>query len=183
MRVIAGRAKGRKLKSPKGSVRPTTGLVRGAIFSIVQPMTGTPWRFLDLYAGSGALGIEALSRGADRADFVESNPKCCAVIRQNLAATGFASQAKVYCCSVNKALSMLTDSYEVVALDPPYSDQSLVDTLATLFSSQVVGADSTVVVQCSARQALPATVDRFRLFKDRHYGDTYVAIYRKEANN
>lgn len=183
MRVIAGRAKGKRLKSPKGPTRPTTELVRGAIFSILQTVIGEESQVLDLYAGSGALGIEALSRGASRADFVESDRKCCAVIKENLGMTGFARQAKVYCCSVSKALSVLSECYDVVILDPPYSDTSLVGTLETLFRSQLVGAGSTVVIQCSSHQPLPPEMGQFRLSKSRKYGDTCLSIYRQEANN
>ena len=183
MRVIAGKAKGRGLRSPRHSTRPTTGLVRGAIFSILQPMVSGPWRVLDLYAGSGALGIEALSRGAGWVDFVEHDPKCCAVIKENLERTGFASQAKVYCCSVNKALSMLGGMYDIVLLDPPYSDSSLVNTLSDLFSSRLVGAGSTIVVQHTSHQPLLPDIKQFRLVKSRYYGDTCLSIYQQEDNN
>jgi 16S rRNA (guanine966-N2)-methyltransferase len=183
MRVIAGRAKGKGLKSPRDATRPTTGLVRGAIFSILQPMVSKSWRVLDLYAGSGALGIEALSRGAGWADFVEHDPRCCAVIKENLKRTGFASQAKVYCCSVNRALSMLSGVYDIILLDPPYSDSSLANTLSNLFSSQLVGAGSTIVVQCSSHQTLPPEIWRFHLVKSRYYGDTCLSIYQQEDNN
>lgn len=183
MRVIAGSAKGRRLKSPQGSVRPTTELVRGAIFSILQPMVGDRWRALDLYAGSGALGIEALSRGASWVDFVESNPRRCAVIKENLELTGFASRAKVYCCSVNKALSILHEVYNVIILDPPYSDVSFVDTLRNLLASHLVGAGSAVIVQWSSHQTLSPDIGRFHLSKLRYYGDTCLSFYRQEANN
>jgi 16S rRNA (guanine966-N2)-methyltransferase len=183
MRVIAGRAKGRGLKSPRDSTRPTTELVRGAIFSILQPMVNNSWRVLDLYAGSGALGIEALSRGASWVDFVENNPRCCATIRENLERTGFTSQAKVYCCSVNKALSMLSGAYDAIFLDPPYSDSSLVNTISNLISSQLVGASSTVVVQCSSHQPLPPDIKQFHLVKSRSYGDTCLSLYQQEDKN
>ncbi|MBM4462285.1 MAG: 16S rRNA (guanine(966)-N(2))-methyltransferase RsmD [Chloroflexi bacterium] len=183
MRVIAGSVKGRRLKSPRGSIRPTTELVRGAVFSILQPMVSDRWRALDLYAGSGALGIEALSRGASWVDFVENNPRRCAVIKENLALTGFTSQAKVYCCSVDKALSILHEVYDVVMLDPPYSDVSFVDTLRTLLGSHLVGVGSTIIVQWSSHQTLPPEMGRFELSKVRHYGDTCLSFYRQEANN
>src|SRR5512137_2136665 len=96
MRIIAGDGKGRRLRSAKTSVRPTTALVRGAIFSILYPMLDQEWQALDLYAGTGALGIEALSRGAIWADFVEQNRKCCDAIKQNLEAAGFSSRSRVY---------------------------------------------------------------------------------------
>ena len=88
MRVIAGKAKGHRLKVPKGTItRPATDLVRGAIFSILENTTDNWERVLDLFSGSGALGIEALSRGAGWVDFVERKARCCAIIRENLAKT------------------------------------------------------------------------------------------------
>ena len=183
MRVIAGTAKGTRLKSPKGAIRPTTELVRGAIFSILQSVVSGDWTALDLYAGSGALGIEALSRGASWVDFVESNPKYRAVIKENLALTGFTSRAKVYSCSVTKALSVLDGSYDVVMLEPPYSDSSLGDVLVSLLSSHLVGPDSTVVVQYSIHRQLPPAVERFHLVKSRNYGDTSLSVYRQEVRN
>ena len=101
MRVIAGKARDTDLKFPKGTTtRPATDLVRGAIFSILEN-TASDWaQVLDLFSGSGALGIEALSRGAGWVDFVESEPRCCGIIKENLEKTKLAAQAHVYCCSV-----------------------------------------------------------------------------------
>jgi len=182
MRVIAGRVKGRALESPKSSsVRPTTGLVRGAIFSILQPLVDQEWQAVDLYAGTGALGIEALSRGAKWVDFVEQNPKCCAAIRKNLATMELKTQARVYCCSVKKALSLLDRVYDVVFLDPPYSDSTAPDFLKDLFVSSIVGPNSMVVVQFTTRQPLPEQFGVFRLLKAKHYGDTSLSFYAQEA--
>ncbi len=183
MRIIAGEGKGKRLRSPKTSVRPTTALVRGAIFSILYPMLDQEWQALDLYAGTGALGIEALSRGAAWVDFVEHNRKCCDAIKRNLEATGFASQSRVYCLSVDKALTMLDRAYDVVFLDPPYDDPSLPTTLDSLFGSRLVSPKSTVVVQCSTRQRLSADFHKFHMIKNRHYGDTSISFYRQEARN
>ena len=182
MRVIAGRVKGKTLRSPKRStVRPTTGLVRGAIFSILQPIVDEGWQAVDLYAGTGALGIEALSRGSGWVDFVEQNPRCCATIRENLETTGLKSQSRVYCCSVKRALSLLDRVYDVIFLDPPYSDSTAPDFLQLLFDSPIVGVNSTVVVQFTTRQALPQEFGRFRLFKARKYGDTNLLFYGQEG--
>jgi 16S rRNA (guanine966-N2)-methyltransferase len=181
MRVIAGRAKGQRLKSPRdSSTRPTTALVRGAIFSTLQSMADNWSWVLDLYAGSGALGIEALSQGASWVDFVERSPKCCAIIKENLERTGFTSQAKVYCFPVSKALTRLSTEYDIVLVDAPYSDSSLLDTLKDLFTSQLVGAGSTIAVQHSSHQPLPVEVKQFQLIKGRHYGDTCLSVYRQE---
>jgi 16S rRNA (guanine966-N2)-methyltransferase len=184
MRVIAGKAKGQRLKSPRdSSTRPTTALVRGAIFSTLQSRANNWSRVLDLYAGSGALGIEALSQGASWVDFVEQNHKCCAIIKANLVKTGFASQAKVYCCQVSKALTRLSGEYDIVLVDAPYSDSSLNDTLSDLFGSQLVGAGSTIAVQHSSHQPLPQELKLFQLIKGRHYGDTCLSIYQQEETN
>jgi 16S rRNA (guanine966-N2)-methyltransferase len=183
MRVIAGDVKGAKLRSPKSHTRPTTELVRGAIFSILQSMVDEDWQAIDLYAGSGALGIEALSRGASRVDFVERNARSCDIIKDNLKRTGLISQATVYCCSVNRALSIITKAYDVVFLDPPYSDTSLDSVLSSLFESRLVAENSTVVVQHSARQPLPQRYGLFQLAKSRRYGDTCLSFYRQEGES
>jgi 16S rRNA (guanine966-N2)-methyltransferase len=183
MRVIAGKAKGQWLKLPSYPVRPTSALVREAIFSMLESTTNNWLRVLDLFAGTGALGIEALSRGAEWADFVEQNPKCCAIIEQNLDRVGFASQAKVHCCSVNKALHLLKGEYNLIFSDPPYSDAYLVNTLGKVFNSKLVGAETTVVVQYSSHQQLPLTFGWFQLIKNRHYGDTCVSIYCMEEQH
>ena len=109
--MIAGRARGRRLIAPQSSrrrgdsvVRPTSDLVRGAIFSALASLQADMSRVLDLYAGSGALGIEAISRGADWCDFVEQDRATCETIRQNLRATGFEHEARVYALSAVRAL-------------------------------------------------------------------------------
>ncbi|MFC2018278.1 16S rRNA (guanine(966)-N(2))-methyltransferase RsmD [Chloroflexota bacterium] len=184
MRIITGSAKGQRLKSPKTSTtRPTTALVKKALFSSLDSLVDDWERVLDLYAGSGALGIEALSLGAGWVDFVEKVPKCCAIIKENLERTGFTAQAKVYCCSVSKALTRLNGEYDIVLLDAPYSDPSLLGTLGDLFSSQLVGTGSTVAVQHSSRQSLPPEIEKLHLVRDRHYGDTCLSIYKQGGAN
>jgi 16S rRNA (guanine966-N2)-methyltransferase len=138
------------------------------------------WSFLlDLYSGTGALGIEALSRGAEWVDFVEQNARCCAIIRENLHKTGFQDRAHVYRSSVVSALSWLDKKYDVVLMDPPYADLSVGDTLTALVSSSLVGDSSTVVIHHCARQKLPTEVNNFQRVRDRHYGGSYISIYRK----
>jgi len=182
MRVIAGKAKGQWLKSPRKSpIRPTTALVRGAIFSMLESTANSWSQVIDLFAGTGALGIEALSRGAEWADFVEQNPRCCAVIGENLERLRLTSQAKVYCCPVERALHLLGEEYDIIFADPPYSGPPLVNTLEELLGSKIVGAKATVVVQHSSHQQLPLTLRWLQLVKQRHYGDTWVSIYGQEG--
>ena len=97
MQVVTGLAKNRRIKAPRGAgIRPTSSLVRGAIFSIVESMGLQPQRVLDLYAGTGALGIEALSRGASHADFVERDSRLCEALRGNLGRTDLVERSSVY---------------------------------------------------------------------------------------
>jgi 16S rRNA (guanine(966)-N(2))-methyltransferase RsmD len=135
-------------------------------------------RILDLYAGSGALGIEAMSRGAGQADFVEQNPRCCAIIRENLRHTGVTSKANVYCSDVRRALSFLKGSYSIILLDPPYSDPSLSLVLEGLASSGLAGAETTIVVEHSRRLQLEPCYGDFRIVRKLRHGDTFVSAYQ-----
>ena len=159
MRVITGTAKGHHLKFPTGTkTRPVTDLVRGAIFSILENMADDWSQVLDLFAGSGALGIEALSRGADWADFVEIEPKCCDIIKENLEKTKLTSQARVYCSNAFKALSFLDKEYNIILMDPPYANASTGDFITQLAQSRLVGDKTTVVVTHSSRIPLRAVL-------------------------
>ncbi len=182
MRVIAGKAKGHRLKAPKGTAtRPATDLVRGAIFSILETMTDDWVQVLDLFSGSGALGIEALSRGAGWVDFVEREPRCCDIIRQNLEKTKLAAQTHIYCCSVAKALSFLDKEYGIIIMDPPYSDSSIGNLLAQLATSKLVGTNSIVVVTHSPHLPLDSTYAALNLIKEHRHGDSCIAVYKKES--
>ena len=183
MRVITGEAKGHRLKVAKGNItRPATDLVRGAIFSILET-TASEWgRVLDLFSGSGALGIEALSRGAGWVDFVEREPRCCAIIRENLEKTKLTERAHVYCCSVAKALTFLNEEYSIILMDPPYANTSIGKTVAQLATSKLVGTSSVVVVTHSPRLSLSPVYAPLNLFKEYRHGDSCIAIYRKEKD-
>jgi len=182
MRVIAGKAKGHRLKVLKGTItRPATDLVRGAIFSILEAITSDWPLVLDLFAGSGALGIEALSRGAGWVDFVEREPRCCDIIRQNLEKTKLAAKAHIYCCSVIKAISFLDKEYSIILVDPPYSNSSIGNLITQLATSKLVGTDSIVVVTHSPHLPLNSTYATLNLVKERRHGDSCIAIYQKEV--
>jgi len=165
---------------PKGPTRPATDLVRGAIFSILENTTGDWELVLDLFAGSGALGIEALSRGAGWVDFVERNARCCAIIRENLEKTRLAAQAHIYCCSVARALSFLDKEYSIILIDPPYSNPSIGSLVAQLAGSKLVGADTVLVVTHSPHLPLGSNYASLSLVKEHRHGDSYITIYRKE---
>ncbi|MFH1003231.1 MAG: 16S rRNA (guanine(966)-N(2))-methyltransferase RsmD [Chloroflexota bacterium] len=183
MRIIAGKAKGHVLKVPGRPTRPATDLVRGAIFSILETSTDDWSQVLDLFSGSGALGIEALSRGAGWVDFVEKEPRCCAIIKQNLEKTGFTAQAHVYCSSVIKAFAFLKKEYDIILMDPPYSDRTIGKTVTRLATSGLVKPTATVVVTHSPHLTLDATYADLNLVKERRHGDSYINLYQKEAQS
>jgi 16S rRNA (guanine966-N2)-methyltransferase len=184
MRGITGKAKGHHLKFPTGTkTRPVTDLLRGAIFSILENMADDWSEVLDLFAGSGALGIEALSRGADRADFVEIEPKCCDIIKENLEKTKLTPQARVYCSSALKALSFLNKEYNIILMDPPYADPATGDFIIQLAQSKLAGDKTIVVVTHSARIPLKESYGDLKIIREQRHGDSSVAFYQKEARS
>ena len=182
MRIIAGKAKGHRLKVPKGTTtRPATDLVRGAVFSILENIAGDWSQVLDLFSGSGAMGIEALSRGAGWADFIERKPRCCDIIRENLEMAKLTAQAHVYCCSAAKAISFLDKEYNIILIDPPYADSSINDILEQVASSKLVGSDTILVVTHSPHRVLEPAYATLNMSKEYRHGDSCIAIYRKEG--
>jgi 16S rRNA (guanine966-N2)-methyltransferase len=181
LRVITGTAKGTLLKVPNVvGVRPATDLVRGAIFSILENMTDNWSRVLDLFSGSGSLGIEALSRGAGWVDFVDRERRCCDIIKQNLVKTRLAEKAHVYCSSVVKIFTFLDKPYDIVLIDPPYKDKTIGELLEQLAASKLVVTHSIVVITHSSRFALGEQYGTLRSIKERRHGDSTISVYQKE---
>jgi len=184
MRVITGKAKGHRLKFPKGTrTRPATDLVRGAIFSIVEHIAEDWTLVLDLFSGSGALGIEALSRGAGWVDFVDMEPRCCGIIKENLEKTKLSAQAHIYCCNVFRALSFLDKEYNVILMDPPYSHTSIGNFITELADSPLVGKGTTVVITHSPRLTLSPDYSSLHLIKEHRHGDSCISLYSKEVKS
>jgi len=182
MRVIAGKAKGHQLRGPdRHSTRPATDLVRGAIFSMLEGMV-SDWSFvLDLYSGTGAMGIEALSRGAGWVDFVDRQRRCCDIIKFNLNKTKLEEQAHVYCSSVEKAVSFLEKEYNIIIMDPPYANKAIGEVISLVANSKLVGTETIVIVTHSSHLTLESGYPPLTLIKERRHGDSCIAIYHKEA--
>ncbi|MBI2305329.1 MAG: 16S rRNA (guanine(966)-N(2))-methyltransferase RsmD [Chloroflexi bacterium] len=177
MRVIAGEAKGCPLKASKTAfLRPTSDLIRGAIFSLLESMDVSWERVLDLYAGTGALGIEALSRGAAWADFVEKDYHCCETIKVNLERTKLADRAHVYHLSLRQALTVLQERYDMIFMDPPYNEPQIEQTVAAVVDW--MGPSSLLAVEHSSRTPLALSYGSRQLVKNRTHGDTTISIYR-----
>ena len=183
MRVAAGKAKGRLLKgavSPE--VRPTTARVRAAIFNILQTDLYQDGRVLDLYAGTGSLGIEALSQGAGWADFVDHDRRQCAVIQANLKTTGFSERASVRTGGVLQTLSKLEGPYQLVLLDPPYKLEELDEVLEAVASTaNLVDAGGMVVAGHSRHLELRTGYGALQRVSQRRYGDNAVDFYFNEV--
>jgi 16S rRNA (guanine966-N2)-methyltransferase len=175
LRVSGGEAKGRRLKAPKG-IRPTQGMVKQAIFNLVGPgIEGA--EVLDLFAGSGALGIEALSRGAAGVTFVDHQARGLAILRQNLDVLGLEERARIVRGDVVRWLEASPDVVRratFVFLDPPYDDVVLDRALKVLDRSV---DDATVVAEHSRRQQMPG-LERLRVDRQRRYGDTMVTVFK-----
>jgi 16S rRNA (guanine966-N2)-methyltransferase len=174
LRVGGGEVGGRRLSAPRG-IRPTQGLVREAIFDIVAPVL-IDAAVLDLFAGSGALGIEALSRGAASATFVDQDEQAVRVVRRNLEALGLGGRGRALRAEVTRWLAANPEqvrSASLVLLDPPYNDAVLAHALALLDSLAAAGA--TIVAERFHRQALPE-LRRLRAGRERRYGDTGVSV-------
>jgi len=183
MRVIAGQAKGHHLKAPKShSTRPTADMIRGALFAMLESLGGVgEARVLDLYAGTGALAIEALSRGAAWADLVEQSRAVCAVIRENLEHTRCSDRAAVHCLAVKAALKApyFTQGapYDIILLDPPYDDPDIDDVMKALGASALVAEGGTVALEHSRRFSVQPEYGRLRLLKTRRHGDTCISLF------
>jgi len=154
--------------------------VKSAIFNTLSPDAVEGARVLDLYAGTGALGIEALSRGAAHADFVERSPRLAALIRRNLEAAGAKDRARVYAMPAHKALGALSGPYHLVLMDPPYDDAGVAGLLARLEGAGLLADGATVVLEHAWRTPPPEGSGRLALIETRRYGDTAVSYYREE---
>lgn len=182
MRITGGSARGQLLKTLPGlAVRPVTDKVREAVFSMLQSMLAGWDRGLDLFAGSGALGIEALSRDMEQVDFVDQNGKCCSIIKENLKKTGFFERAHIYCCPVQRALGFLEGYYDVIFMDPPYADTSLGILLGELSASRLVADETVILASHASRSPLKKQYNNLSLIKEKRYGDTCISIYHKEV--
>lgn len=180
MRVITGKARGIVLKTPEGLVtRPTTDRVKEALFSIIQfDVPGT--KVLDLFGGTGQLGIEALSRGAKSAVFVDAGEKACALIRENLRRCKMEMDGKVICSDYLQYLVNCTETFDIVLLDPPYAEVFLENALKMLSEIDILQSGGIIVAERPVGKELPWTFPGLTRSKDYKYGKTLLTLYRKD---
>ncbi len=183
MRIIGGRARGLTLYAPKGlSVRPTSDRVKESIFDILSSMEGLS--FLDLYAGSGNMGLEALSRGASRVVFIENNRSCVETIRRNLSVMHTESSSEVIEASVEQGIRRLLrrqEDFDIIFADPPYGGGYVEKTLDLLRRGYLLFRDSgLLVLQHAVREELKGDPAPFLLERRRRYGGTVVSFFKGE---
>jgi len=181
MRITAGAERGRKLRAPRGATtRPTGAKVREAIFNILGPLSPNP--VLDLFAGTGALGIEALSRGASHATFVERDPRALSALHRNLREFNLTDRARVLDNKVAVALRRLSDEkgkkFSCVFVDPPYAAGEVEDVLATLSGGKILDNGAIVIVEHDRHNMPPERAGTLEMVDRRFYGDTGLSFYR-----
>lgn len=184
MRISGGEWRGRKLKVPAGdAVRPTQDRVREALFSMIQWEVGGA-KVLDLFAGAGSVGLEALSRGAARATFVEMQPRHAAVLKENVAALGAEGRCEVALADAYGWIrAQAGNGFDIAYADPPYetgAEQGYAGVLRTLAERGVVKAGGLFIAEMKAHQT-PDEDAGWELVRDRTYGQTRVAVYRRKG--
>ena len=180
MRVITGTARGRRLKELQGmETRPTTDKVKESLFNIIQfEIEGR--RVLDLFAGTGQLGIEALSRGAAEAVFVDRRPDAVRLVQENLALCGFTDRARV---KSGDALAYLKsgEKFDLIFLDPPYASDLLKKAMETIPAIDIVTENGIIVCENGSTTGWPEVQPPYRLQKEYRYGKVRTALYRRLA--
>lgn len=186
LRIQSGSAGGRRLKSPpKGAeVRPILARIRKSLFDILRPrLSGAA--FLDLYAGTGTVGLEALSNGARRAVFLDMDGRCCRVIEENAARLGVSDKVEVHRSDATKSLAWLgRGTFDIVFLGPPYKDEAkrplalTVPTLARVAEAGLLAPSGWVIGQRQEKEPLAGLAPAWELFREKEYGDTTLAFFR-----
>ena len=180
MRVIAGIYKGRKLEAPLDmSVRPTTDKVKEALFDII--MADVPGAvFCDLFAGSGAIGIEALSRGAEKCWFCDADRMSIRLVKANLRTCGIGDEARIVTGDYKKTLRKITDKVDIFFIDPPYESGVYESCLSQIEILDLLTDDGIIITEHDSRTEIAEETDTFEKVRDHRYGKTVLSVYRKK---
>jgi 16S rRNA (guanine(966)-N(2))-methyltransferase RsmD len=180
MRVISGRARGVNLKTPEGmATRPTADRVKEAMFSIIHfDLPGA--KVLDLFGGTGQLGIEALSRGAAEAVFVDAAEKSCALIRENLKRCKMETEGKVVRADYMDYLSRSRETFDIILLDPPYAEVFLENAIKKISEIDILKSGGIIVAERPVGKEIPGEFPGFTRSKDYKYGTVLLTLYRKD---
>jgi 16S rRNA (guanine(966)-N(2))-methyltransferase RsmD len=180
LRVISGVAKGFKLKVTKGlKTRPTTDRVKETVFNIIRNGIQDA-KFLDLFAGSGSLGIESLSRGADRGYFIDKSPDCIGIIKENLNFTKLAESAQVYCSDYRIALKKIAEKneqFDLIFIDPPYNMGFVADSVRLIEEYDILKQDGTIIIERSKTESV--NPKHLRTVRESSFGETTITLLKK----
>ena len=181
MRVITGKARGVVLKTPDGmQTRPTSDRVKEALFSIIQfEIPGA--KVLDLFGGTGQLGIEALSRGAVRAVFVDQRRDACNLIRENLRRTNFSQNAQVVQSDYLQYLRRCKERFNIILLDPPYAEVFLENALKCITEIDILQSNGIIVTERPLDKELGYVFPGYTRSRDYKYGKTLITLYRRDS--
>ena len=181
MRVVAGSARGTVLKTPEGMLtRPTADRVKEAVFSILH-FDVQEALVLDLFGGTGQLGIEALSRGAKRAVFVDHQQKACELIQENLRRTRFSERASVVRGDYLEYLKRTREQFDIILLDPPYAENFLENALNCIAEIDILRDNGIIVTERPLEKALDIQLPGFSRSRDYKYGKTLITLYRRQS--
>ncbi len=184
MRIVSGERRGLRLKAPKGlHTRPTTDRVKESMFNILQnDIRGRT--VLDLFAGSGQLGIECLSRGAEHADFCDRDRESIQIIRENIRSAGFEERSGVFAMDSFAFLREIKDrKYDLILLDPPYGGEPLAQALSLIAQFDILYADGIILCESARGDLFPEIPETIRLVRHYHYGNTTVTLLKKQEED
>lgn len=182
MRIIAGKRKGLIIKTIEGdSTRPTRDMVREALFSILTNKISES-SFLDLFAGSGAIGIEALSRGASLAVFTDINPKCVKVINDNITKAEFSGQAQVYNVDYKLALKKLKENkFDIIYIDPPYNKGFGIDAIERIAEYDLLSDDGVIILETDTNEEVPEEIGIYAKYNQKRYGRNILNLFKRKG--
>ncbi len=183
MRIIGGQVKGRRIFTPKGcQIRPTSDMIKESLFNILPSMEGK--LFLDLFAGTGNIGLEALSRGAAKVVFIEVEPFFTSVIKKNLDVCGFNDNYEIISAPVTKGIKLLgkrKEQFNIIFADPPYGKNLIKEILCFQGIRDLISEDGVVIMQHFLRERLELDCDNFILTDQKKYGDTVISFLKLDS--
>lgn len=185
MRIIAGEKRGMKLMEPKDQrIRPTSDKIKGAIFNTIQMSLAGSAVFVDLFGGSGAMGIEALSRGVASAWFFDTDGDSVALMEKNLEKTGFTGRSHLHRCSATAGIAMLSTrqvACDFIFMDPPYVKGSeAIALIESIASKKILKSDGIIMMEHEKSVIMPLTIADYVKIKEKRYGITVISYYGKE---
>ena len=182
MRIIAGEFRGRRLKSPADySIRPTSDKVKEAVFSIILPFFTEKTVVMDVFAGSGNMGLEAISRGAVRAYFSDASRDSLKLVKENVTICRAQDRAIILNADFRSAISRVTEKIDFYFLDPPYADGYMIEALDTILDNGRLAPGGMIICEHASRETLPEEYRDLECFRSRRYGKTGLTIYRRKT--